>query len=226
MRKFIFSIALLAIPFAVCSRTVVTCVSYDEQSKIDRLRKELEAEGVKYHMESFPDNKGVCVSSEDRSKLIAIELKLFPPSKAPPRSVKIPPSPSGIPLTSVKLVAPEHQQALEAELIKQGIWFTKDEGGAIWYEVTREKEVQEIQFHVIETVATPSQDEIPVGRNIGYGEKAQADVLTNLLAERGIKSVSKRKNNTYWVIWDAKDNNRMEPLIAEAQRRIAVSERK
>lgn len=128
---------------AACASPVDRCITLDDSNKISILQKELTKAGLPYYM----DGNIVCVKEEYADRFTAVVVKTFPPDAS--KKLRVPPSPSGVPLNSTKLANPEEQTALEAKLKQQGIWFTKDETGAIWYEVTREKEVREITFQII-----------------------------------------------------------------------------
>lgn len=127
---------------AACATTMDRCLTLDDPAKIDIFKGELTKAGVPYYM----DGDIVCVTHEHADQFTTVLLETFPPESS--RKLRVPPSPSGIPLNSTMLADPKEHAALEAELRQRGIWFTKDETGAIWYEVTHEKEVQDIMLQV------------------------------------------------------------------------------
>ncbi len=196
--------------------TIQSCSAFSDTKKTSVLRNELDKMGVPYRV----DGESICVSSDYRSQFIKATLIASPPNPNVAKRVIVPLSPSGAPVQSTQLADMKQQEIFEAELKKRNIWFSKDDTGMIWYEVTREKEVKEITFHIVDSVV--SQD-IPVGRNIGFSKKAYVDTFTKLLDEKHIKYISKNKNGTYYVVWEEKDSNQVKPLIDEAHKRIIES---
>jgi hypothetical protein len=220
LTQFLLIVVLCIVSFATNAGMVETCAQIDDSSQMASMRKSLDARGIKYKV----DGNLICAPSRYRSEFIAAMLKVFPAREGVP-ALRVPPSPRGIPLTSTKMIAPEHQQALETELKRRDIWFTKDKTGAVWYEVTREREVQEIVFRIATTVAVPRQRDLAKSRNIEFPKKAYADILASLLDERGIKYSRKYEDGWYLLTWDAKDTDQVEPLIGEAYRRITAREK-
>jgi hypothetical protein len=128
---------------AVCASPVDRCITLDDSKKISILQKELTKAGLPYYM----NGDIVCVTNEYADQFTAMVVKTFPPDSN--RKLRAPPPRSGVPLNSTKLTNPTEHVDLEAELKQRGIWFIRDETGAIWYEVTREKEVRDITFQII-----------------------------------------------------------------------------
>lgn len=137
------------------ARTIDSCVSLEGISDVSRLQQELNKADIPYRT----DPKVLCVSQEHRDKYYRLVRKVSPPKPNVSRNIKVPPSPSGIPLQSVTLTDPVQHEMLQKELKRQRIWHKIDENGALWYEVTKEKQVSELIFNIIES-------DIPIG-NLG-----------------------------------------------------------
>lgn len=188
IRKLALATVLLVLSIASDARTVESCMSPDDPMKLKVLQEELNREKIPYHVEG----NIVCVANEHSDQFQSVILKVFPPD--PNKKIKVPLSPSGVPLNSLKLAEPSKQRTLEAELQKHHIWFTKDETGKIWYEVTQEKEVKEIEFRIFEEPQTHY-----------FAEKDTAR-FTTALEQHSIKYRVENRNGEKWVIWSRKDD--------------------
>ena len=148
----------------------------------------------------------VCVTSEYSSQFQSAILKVFPPD--PNKTIKVPSSPSGAPLNSTRLAEPSEQQMLEAELQKHHIWFTKDETGKIWYEVTREKEVKQIELRIFGEPKTH------------FVSDKDTALFTAALDKQSIKYRVENRNGEKWVIWSRKDDARVQKIKKQVEDQI------
>ena len=145
MRRVISVALLLLVSSPAIARSIDKCVTLESFADIEKLIHEIET----LHIPIRVDNQTVCVDEENGDMFYAVVSKLFS-SSAKTEYLKIPRTPSGVPANSFNFYDPTDQAELEVSLQRKGIWFTKDESGTMWYEVTNEKEVREVIFGIID----------------------------------------------------------------------------
>ena len=140
------SVALLVLVSSpAVARSIDKCVTRKRFAEVEKLVHEIETLHIPYRV----DNQTVCVDEENGDRFYAVVSRLFSRSTKT-EYLEIPPTPSGVPANSVNFYDPTDQAELEVLLRRKGIWFTKDESGTMWYEVTNEKEVREVVFGIID----------------------------------------------------------------------------
>jgi len=136
MRRYIAAAILLAT--TAPATAIDSCVTLKESDEIARLVRELDSLKVAHRVE----RSTVCVDEENRNALSSVISKLFAdPSKR--RHLKVPRTPSGVAAQSFTFYDATKQTALERSLRRKGIWFTKDDSGTMWYEVSNEAAVRQ-----------------------------------------------------------------------------------
>jgi hypothetical protein len=202
IRKLALTIILLVLATACDAQTVESCMSSDDPMKLRILQEELDREKIPHRVEG----NMVCAASEYSGQFQSAILKVFPPD--PNKTTKPPLSPSGAPLNSTKLADPSEQRMLETELKKHKIWFTKDETGAIWYEVQWEKEVKQIELRIFGEPKTH------------FVSDKDTVLFTAALDRQSIKYRVENRNGEKWVIWSRKDNARVQKIKKQVEDQI------
>lgn len=191
MRLPILSLVVLAVLLSLVdyssARVIDSCVALDSVNDVWRLQRELDKAGIP----NRTDKKVLCVTQEHRESFYRIVGEVVLPK--PLRSQKVPPSPSGIPLQSITLTDPDQQRLLQNELERQKIWYTTDETGALWHEVTKEKQVDELILNIIES-------DIPAGRSVHYAQPFSRELFKTELARHGVPYESKIRRNEEWIV--------------------------
>ncbi len=150
-KKIIWPIFTLSILFLTSTTQAVeidfTCLRYEDVSKIALLREHMDERSMLHYVN---DKTTICVSQKDKEDFHSLAEGLFPPKYDTMKKIKVPNSPSGTPLESIKLFDQKLKKELKAALTKQNIWFTEDEKESIWYEISNRRKVEAISFKLFE----------------------------------------------------------------------------
>jgi len=184
------------------ARTIDSCVSLEGMTDVSKLKQELDKGGIHYRT----DSEVICVSQDHREEFYRVVRKLFPPDPSVSRSIRVPPSPTGIPLASSKLTDPLQHKMLKEEMERQKIWYTTDDNGALWYEITRQEQVSELIFKIIE-------NDIPVDRSIHYAQPYSRDLFKTELDRSGVPYEAKTRRNKEWIIWKEADTPQVKKIM-------------
>ena len=176
------------------ARTIDSCVSLEGMTDVSRLEQALDKAAIPYRLEP----RVLCVSQDHRDDFYRLVHKVFPPDSLSSRSIKVPPSPSGIPLVSSRLTDRVQHMMLQEELKRQRIWYTTDESGALWYEVSKQEQVRELIFKIIES-------DIPVGRSVHYAQPFSRDLFKAELTNHGVAYQTKTRHDQEWIVWEEAD---------------------